>query len=400
MKHLFAILILVLATALFGQSAKGCTCVPLSSIESLEDLEEYDFIALVKVIDEKFYNKKTKYGIVTDGIWTVKIIELFKGKKVNQIVEYGINTSCGIGVNKEEEWIFFGKKHKGKIEIHACDRNIRYRESDGFREWGFFSTQDDLSQLRRLFGHPEKRYENETRKEYYENGQIEIEETYVNGELDGARRIWYPNGVLFKKDFYANGKRNGKSKTWFKNGVLVCSSYYRNDTADWLSKCFYPTGQVKSEQYFVQRGTEFNYIAVNYYDTSDRYLKSSNIPRTEDDSLFIKSGRIPKSSMTVHNTNWHTILLRDYSWFEKIKEEVYFDPDLRLKTKITYHENGKIASISTILNGVDSGQVYYYDKEGLPILVNELEEGTPIINYDDWIKQYYHYFIDEEDSDD
>ncbi len=214
----FFTIILIIAGILFLIPETKASCWNSSKLEidSFSQLEDYDFIAHVKIVDtpECIYSLEEEYKS-----HIIEIIELFKGDSINQILDYSISSNdiwsnVDIGISKDEEWILFGKTIDGKISIIGCDRNKRYKKSDGLRNWRGNTGLFELHRLRELYQHPIPQYVNEKREEFYSNEQKEIEETYVNGLLHGERKIWYPNGVLFCKQHYKNGVLIGKSE-WF-----------------------------------------------------------------------------------------------------------------------------------------------------------------------------------------
>lgn len=156
--------ILCLAVCL-GRTSKAYICTDILTIDSLAQMKEYNFIAHVKIIDDKVFKKPSKGDYETIGQLTFEIIDLFKGERINKILEYSKNTSCDIGVSKDEEWILFGRIINGSTSIVACDRNKRYREVDEQRDWKYGRGFYELNKLRILYGHAAHKFENEKRKE-------------------------------------------------------------------------------------------------------------------------------------------------------------------------------------------------------------------------------------------
>lgn len=342
MKQIFTT-ILVLGALLSGMESKA-SCWGFLTIDSLSQLKEYDFIAHVKIVDEQDYkNPSKKDNFVSMGLLTIKIIELFKGDSITQVLEYDRHTSNSIGVSKDEEWILFGKNINGKITIRGCDRDQRYKKADGLRDWKYNYGFRELRKLRELYQHPETEYANEIRQEFYSNGQKEIEETYVNGMLNGERTIWYPNGVLF------------------------CKQYYINDTLDGKSEWFYPTGQIYDEDFYL-KGKHCN-VSRLYYDSIDiRYYIEFVIDDFDkgENSLNFATNVVQPQYETVFDSYGRAIISREYTQFGKIRREETIDPDKKFRTVIYYHDNGLISSIMYSLNGKNYGHYQTYDENGFP----------------------------------
>lgn len=357
MRRHVKILTLLFGLVLFGQESKACICAdPFLTIDSLAQLKEYDFIAYVKIIDDQDYKKPSKSDYETIGQLTFEILELFKGEKISQVLEYSKNSSCDIGIFRGEEWILFGKKINGKISIVACDRNQRYKEIDEQRDWKYSRGIYELKQLRKLYEHPIHKFENENRKEFYQNGKIEIEESYVNGKLNGERKIWYPNGNLF------------------------CKQFYVNDTLDGKSEWYYPSGQIYDEDYYL-KGTPCNVSRLYYDSTIEQSWKQwliDDFYKTEDSLNFVYN-RVQPQYETVFDSYGRAIISREYTRVGKIHREETIDPDRKFRIVIYYHDNGAISSIMYSLNGKNYGHYQTYDKNGFPDRGWDYEENGQVI---------------------
>lgn len=324
------------------QDARACVCSNyFFTIDSLAQLKEYTFIAQVRVIDDHVYKKEENGGESGDiGLVTFEIIELFKGEKTSQILEYAKNTSCDIGIMKDEEWILFGKQINGSLSVTACDRNQKYREQDGERDWKYGRGLYDLERLQKLFGHPVKKFGNEKRKEFYKSGNVEIEESYLNGKLNGERKIWYPNGKLF------------------------CRQYYISDTLDGRSEWFYASGQIYDEDYY-KKGQHYNisrlyFDSAEYRDWQKLYIGSYSV----EDSIWLAYAGVHVQYENIFDHEGKTILSKTYSMFGKIKSETILDPNRNFRTIIYYHDNGRISSIGYELDGKNYGHYQEYNEEG------------------------------------
>jgi len=56
----------------------------------------------------------------------------------------------------------------------------------------------------------------------------ELEETYLNGKLEGRSRNWTPSGQITLDAFYINGKEDGLWRRWYDNGQLDAYGKYKN----------------------------------------------------------------------------------------------------------------------------------------------------------------------------
>ena len=84
-------------------------------------------------------------------------------------------------------------------------------------------------------------------KFYYENGKLEGEIPYKNGEIDGLLKGYYENGKLEAEIPYKNGEIDGLSKTYYEDGSLRVEIPYKNGKLEGLSKTYYKNGDLLSE---------------------------------------------------------------------------------------------------------------------------------------------------------
>jgi antitoxin component YwqK of YwqJK toxin-antitoxin module len=337
------IFFILLFTLLFFQNSEACICTNYYNFKTLDDTKGIDFIALVKVVGEQDYQKETKNPFdATIGLLNIEIVELFKGEKIDKIFEYSKYTSCDMGVSVGEEWIMLGRYVNGQIYVHLCGGNEKYKKADEFREWRYKSGFETLKTLRKLYNHTEEKFDNGKKQEFYSNGQIEIEEEYLNGMRNGKRTIWYPNGVVFCKQTYVNDTLNGKSE-WF-----------------------YPSGQISKEDYYI-KGKSYN-ISRQYYDsTFAPYERKYLVERYKtSDSLNFVYKRVQIENEIIYNSSGEQIIYRRYSRIGKVKLEWFTQPQLHSLTRILYYNNGSMRSIQHSLNGCDYGHFQSYYMNGLP----------------------------------
>jgi antitoxin component YwqK of YwqJK toxin-antitoxin module len=63
---------------------------------------------------------------------------------------------------------------------------------------------------------------------YYENGQIQWNVSYFNGELNGPFESYYENGQLQEKGSYRDGEYDGPFESYDENGQLQGTGFYSN----------------------------------------------------------------------------------------------------------------------------------------------------------------------------
>ncbi|HNP33229.1 MAG TPA: hypothetical protein PKN96_08040 [Flavobacterium sp.] len=73
-------------------------------------------------------------------------------------------------------------------------------------------------------------------KYYHENSpNIMTLEHYVNGKLEGVRKVFYLSGKIAEETNYKNGIKEGKYKSYAENGVVLEESNYKNGEYDGLA---------------------------------------------------------------------------------------------------------------------------------------------------------------------
>ena len=74
--------------------------------------------------------------------------------------------------------------------------------------------------------------------------------TYRNDALDGSYLEWYSNGQLKTEASYVNGKLSGMIKKYYSNGQLRLSARYNKNIKDGPYKEFFKNGKPKLEANF------------------------------------------------------------------------------------------------------------------------------------------------------
>ena len=86
-------------------------------------------------------------------------------------------------------------------------------------------------------------------KKYYENGNIEYEENYINGNLSGKWYRFYDTGELWQEVNCANNSFQGLFTTYYKNGNKKSEKIYKDgvQVEGSLSTEYYENGMIKVE---------------------------------------------------------------------------------------------------------------------------------------------------------
>jgi antitoxin component YwqK of YwqJK toxin-antitoxin module len=379
MRNSMKITNILILTFLFYSNSKACLCDPPDYLYlDSSELKEYDFIARVRIINAYDFKTPSEYNYLS-----IQVLELFKGKTISKIFESHKNSSCDLGISDGEEWIIFCKKKNGRIFQEVCDRFQKIRESDGQRINGYDIDINPLWNLRKFYGHKEKKLINGTHKEFYANGKIEIEEQYLNGIKEGVCKMWYPSGQVLRIDTFVNGKLSGISRSWHLNGALQSSGFYINGKLEGKKEDFFPSGQISSIIY--SKNNKFYNIYRTYFDTTIHESSFSHLlsENTNQDSLDLIYKKIQIQHEWVYNINGEILIKREYFRNGKLKEEETFLEDINFRIMTTYQENGNILTIGYKKDGKSYGHYQWFDKNGLPEQGWDYDDFGNVINKKD-----------------
>ncbi|GAB3926571.1 toxin-antitoxin system YwqK family antitoxin [Mucilaginibacter myungsuensis] len=218
-------LLLTLLCSFITTQAYCCWCEGIKPFKNKEDLKGYQAIALVRIDD---------LGPVDSGRITLRktpnvkvtVLEQFKGEPTTLFVDPGFNTTCNLGLEVGEVWLFFGIVYEGKMSVFSCDHTTKYQDADGYRDWFNTYTMEKLALLRDIYQHPSSTV---LSKILCPNGKTEVSQHFKNGRLDGKRNIWYPTGIPFITEEFNNGIRTGHRLIYSPSGQLIRDVTYRDN---------------------------------------------------------------------------------------------------------------------------------------------------------------------------
>lgn len=74
-----------------------------------------------------------------------------------------------------------------------------------------------------------KIFEGEWKYYHLDSDAIMTTEMYLNGKLNGTRKVFYREGAIAEEIYYKNGKKEGLYKKYAENGIVFEESNYKND---------------------------------------------------------------------------------------------------------------------------------------------------------------------------
>jgi antitoxin component YwqK of YwqJK toxin-antitoxin module len=307
----------------------ACRCSHLGVL-SQRDIDKTDYIALVKIKDilpatvesPRYYDSKSYFKIV------VEEIKHYKGSHLSEIIvaggheKFGTSTSCDLGMMEGSEWIIFAQNDKDRPIVYPCWRTTYYKNADGLRDWQFGRGFQELAFLDTFFKlkKEESLITNGTNKIFFPNGKLEKVEYFRQGKLDGLVEYYYPSGVMFGRIGYKNGVLHGKS-LWY-----------------------YPDGSLQNEEKFL-KGIKID-TAIYY-----TFSAAGNVPHMV--SIFNKKGE--RLRFQEYGGNYQERFL---------SFEIVYEPENKKETRIYYHSNRQVSSISHEIKGIRHGEAIEYDEKG------------------------------------
>lgn len=125
--------------------------------------------------------------------------------------------------------------------------------------------------------------------DYFYSGRKQGEGTFLNGKLNGHRKIYYQNGKLAIERDYKDGIENGFENEYYEDGSLKQKGEFVNGKEDGVWESYYPNGQVKLRS---------KYKSGEVFDTATKYYSTGKIKEI----VFIINGKvIPDPSLVKIN---------------------------------------------------------------------------------------------------
>ncbi len=195
---------------------------------------------------------------------------------------------------------------------------------------------------------------NNVKKEYWSNGNLKSEKTYVNDTLNGISsyyfedgrkqyeyfyekgvinkyiKKWYPNGKQMYVTDYKQNKRNGLHQEWDDKGTLRAKFYYINDTLHGRYIEWHENKQIKMEGYYLMG---FQDSIWNTYDTRGLQVGVAQFDKgTGYTKVLYEDGRTKRLTNFYNNSKNGLEIYYEHSG--KIVKEIMFE-----RNKILWQKN-------------------------------------------------------------
>ena len=229
----------------------------------------------------------------------------------NEKIHGDVITYNEAGVIVEEARYLHGMKHGMQMETKNKGLREYVNYNDGVLEGKFLCLYPDGAKQR------EGAYEKENVKTgkwtlWAEDGKIIQEEHYLNGKLNGEKKVYYATGNLHTTGKFVDDKPNGRHLEYDEQNRVSIEYNYRNGVLDGIynaynegvlwRECLYKNGQILREKEY--KNGKINVLRllddtgklvdVQQYDTSGKstyknknYKKHASITLKEDASGII-----------------------------------------------------------------------------------------------------------------
>ena len=97
-----------------------------------------------------------------------------------------------------------------------------------------------------------KLYEGEWKYYHEDSNLIMTSENYINGKLNGLRKVFYPSGKIAEEAYYKNGIKVGSYKKYAENGIVLEESLYKNGEFDGLAIFRSPDNVIVAKGMFIK----------------------------------------------------------------------------------------------------------------------------------------------------
>jgi uncharacterized protein len=202
-------------------------------------------------------------------------------------------------------------------------------------EWKYYTEEGFLSQIS-VFNPKDSTVKF---KDYFPNGNLEVEGQYKNDLEQGEFIYYYLGGGKKYVKVFEKGQKEGKFFDYHQNGQLAADAIYKNNELDGPSRQYYYNGQLSSESTYSKGLEEGDYKS------------------------YFFNGK-PKVAGKMSNN----LLQGEWLYFDingkKIAQSIYKDSKKEGKQS-TFHSNGKLASEGNSTDGEPVGLHKYFDEDGL-----------------------------------
>jgi antitoxin component YwqK of YwqJK toxin-antitoxin module len=150
-----------------------------------------------------------------------------------------------------------------------------------------------------------KQFEGEWKYYHEDLPSVMTSEIYVNGKLNGVRKVFYKSGEIAEETNYKDGIKNGTYKSYAENGIVLEESIYKNGVYDGQAIYRNVDGQISGQGLYkngkkvgiwkmLQKG-KLKDVNMNY---ENKNFKKPIMPKQSDVKVEVKpETKIPQDNI-------------------------------------------------------------------------------------------------------
>jgi len=91
-------------------------------------------------------------------------------------------------------------------------------------------------------------------REYYKTGEVEEENYFVNGKLEGKYTEYYKTGEVEEENYFVNGKLEGSHTEYYKSGQIEEEGTFKKGKLEGKYIHYDINGSIKKEEIYYKNG--------------------------------------------------------------------------------------------------------------------------------------------------
>ena len=202
-----------------------------------------------------------KYEFTREGEWisfykedSTKVASIFH---VKDSLLNGLSTQFYLSGKIQSEFEFYNRENNGFVRYWNEAGKLTLEHQYEYRDYGHYQSSirigtwrdwDDNGNLIKL-----RQFENNelhgSQLEFYENGQIKVEEFYKTGERDSTLTKYHSNGQIFKQIRFIQGEfiKENPNYEYHPNGGISGKGNLEQERKEGLWKYYFENGARESE---------------------------------------------------------------------------------------------------------------------------------------------------------
>lgn len=265
-----------------------------------------------------------------------------------------VNKVDGEG-KKQDKWVLLGKHKPGSCyQTEQKAEEGKYRDNKKIDRWLEYYCNGNLkNQLTFVNGRPDG-----YAKLYHENGKISEEGIWKNNRWVGTYKLYYPNGqVQHEFVFNPNGKREGNQKYYFENGQVAIEGAFLNGKESGVIKEFYENGDRKAEKNYMEGNVDVN--SIKEFEPVKPIVQKSGKPEDNAPVIKVAADEKPNEAAVKKASKGPMVLNGKYTLYNKskqiTKDGVFKDNQFIEGKAYMYDENGMLTRVAVYKNGMYVG---------------------------------------------